>query len=550
MAKTDADKILEQERERKLKEKLTGEAKRVKEKKALTYAYAVKLPYVDLRIFPIDKEAVTLIPEDLARKAEAICFLIKDSEVRIGIVNKDNPSLRLVKEKLSKMGYGFQFYVVSLESLNSALEVYKKIKVVVPEKDEIKVGKEELSNAKQQIQDLTDLKSTIKKVKVTEMIDYILAGALSVDASDVHIEPAKEKAKLRYRIDGVLQDIMELPNEVALKILSRVKLVSSLKINVVDKPQDGRFSINTEGKDIDLRVSTLPTAYGETLVMRLLGTGTIGLKLTDLGMRKREHDLVSKAIKSTSGTLLTTGPTGSGKSTTLYACINEVNDPSKNIITLENPIEYKVPGISQTEIDPNKGLDFANALRSVLRQDPDIVMVGEIRDKDTAEISVQASLTGHLVLSTLHTNDAAGAIPRLISMGLRPEELAPALKLVIAQRLVRRICKECKQSHKPSAEELKMLKEKLGKFYPADGIKNLYKSKGCKACDNLGYKGRVGIYEMFEVNKEIEEAIGYRVSNLEIEKLAIKQGMMTMEQDGILKAVEGITTIEEVERVV
>ncbi|MDD3887888.1 MAG: GspE/PulE family protein [Patescibacteria group bacterium] len=550
MAKTDADKILEQERERKLKEKLTGEEKKIKERKALIYAHTVKLPYVDLRVFPLDKEAVTLIPEDLSRKAEAICFLIKDSQVRIGIVNKDNPSLNLVKEKLTKMGYDFQFYVISLESLENALEVYKKIKIVAPEKDEIKVGKEEISHAKEQIQDLTDLKATIKKVKVTEMIDYILAGALSVDASDVHIEPAKENAKLRYRIDGVLQDIMELPNEVALKILSRVKLISSLKINVVDKPQDGRFSIDTEGKDIDLRVSTLPTAYGETLVMRLLGTGTIGLKLEDLGMRKREHDLVSKAIKSTSGMLLTTGPTGSGKSTTLYACINEVNDPSKNIITLENPIEYKVPGISQTEIDPNKGLDFANALRSVLRQDPDIVMVGEIRDKDTAEISVQASLTGHLVLSTLHTNDAAGAIPRLISMGLRPEELAPALKLVIAQRLVRRICKECKQSYKPSAEELKMLKEKLGKFYPADSIKNLYKSKGCKACDNLGYKGRIGIYEMFEVNKEIEEAIGYRVSNLEIEKKAIEQGMMTMEQDGILKAVEGVTTIEEAERVV
>ncbi len=550
MAKNDADKILEQERERKLKEKLTGEEKKIKEKKAMVYSYVTKLPYIDLRVFPIDKEAVTLIPEDLSKKAEAVCFLIKDSEVRIGIVNKDNPNLSLVEKKLSNMGYSFQFYVISLDGLNSALEIYKKIKIVVPEKDEIKVGKEELSNAKEQIQNLTDLKATIKKVKVTEMIDYILAGALSVDASDVHIEPEKEKAKLRYRIDGVLQDIMELPNDVALKILSRVKLVAKLKINVVDNPQDGRFSIDSDGKEVDLRVSTLPTAYGETLVMRLLGTGATGLTLEKLGMREREHKLLSKAIKATTGMVLTTGPTGSGKTTTLYACINEVNSPEKNIITLENPIEYKIKGISQTEIDSSKGFDFANALKSVLRQDPDVVMVGEIRDNDTAEISAQASLTGHLVLSTLHTNDAAGAIPRLISMGLRPEELAPALKLIIAQRLVRKICEKCKEAYELSAEELKTLKEKLGKFYPEKGIEKMFKAKGCKACDNIGYKGRVGIYEMFEVDNKIEEAIGYRVSNLEIEKAAIAQGMMTMEQDGILKAVEGVTTVEEVERVV
>lgn len=550
MAKTEADKILEQERERKLKEKLVGEEKKIKEKKAMAYSLTVNLPYIDLRIFPIDKEAVTLISEELARKAEAICFLIKDSQVRIGIVNKNNPALNLVTEKLSKMGYSFQFYVISLESLNSALDVYKNVKIVIPRKDEIQVGEKEILNAKEQIQNLTDLKETIRKVKVTEMIDYILAGALSVDASDVHIEPEKQKAKLRYRIDGVLQDIMELPNDVALKILSRVKLIAKLKINVIDKPQDGRFSIDMENKEIDLRVSTLPTAYGETLVMRLLGTGTVGLKLEDLGMRKREHDLVSKMIKKTSGLLLTTGPTGSGKSTTLYACITEVNDPSKNIITLENPIEYKIKGISQTEIDPSAGLDFANALKSVLRQDPDVVMVGEIRDKDTAEIAVQASLTGHLVLSTLHTNDAAGAIPRLISMGLRPEELAPALKLVIAQRLVRRICDKCKEEYKLDANEEKDLKEKLGKFYPKTGIKKLYKAKGCKSCDNIGYKGRVGIYEMFEVDNKIEEAIGYRVSNIEIQKAAIAQGMMTMEQDGLLKAIDGMTTIEEVGRVV
>lgn len=550
MANINPNKILEQERQRKLKEKLTAEEKKVKEKKAMSYAAMTGMSYVDLRIFPIDKEAVSLIPEDLAKKAQAVCFLVKDSEVRLGVVNKDNPYLKQVTGKLADMGYKFALYVISLSSLNQALKIYKNIRIVIPKREEIKVGKEELLKAKEEIKNLTDLKGAIRKVPVTEMVDYILAGAISVSASDVHIEPTKENAKLRYRIDGVLQDIMELPMDTYAKLLSRVKMVAKLKINITDKPQDGRFSIDLVDKEIDLRVSTLPTAYGETLVMRLLGTGATGLTLEKLGMREREHKLLSKAIHATTGMVLTTGPTGSGKTTTLYACINEVNSPEKNIITLENPIEYKVSGISQTEINPAKELNFASALKSVLRQDPDIVMVGEIRDKDTAEISASASLTGHLVLSTLHTNDAAGAIPRLISLGLRPEELAPALKLVIAQRLVRRICDKCKVSYELNANELKMLKEKLGKFFPESGAEKLYKVKGCKVCDNLGYKGRVGVYEMFEVDKKIEEAIGYRVSNLEIEKAAIEQGMMTMEQDGLLKAVEGVTTVEEVGRVV
>ncbi len=548
--KISPDELLEEERGRKLKEKLTDETRKVQEREAMKMAIKTRLPYIDLRTFPVDKEAVSLIPRELSEKARTVCFLIKDSEVRIGAIDPTNPGLKEVTGLLADKGYSFSCYIISEQSLRHVLDIYGQIKIVKPEVDEIKVAKERIIKAKEQIKNLTDLKEAIKKVPMTEMIDFILAGALAAEASDIHMEPEKDSIKLRYRIDGVLQDILGLPKEVYDKILSRIKILSGLKINIVDKPQDGRFTIGMDGKDVDLRISTLPTSFGETLVMRLLGIGAVGLSLEKLGLRKRELDLLDKIISQPLGLILTCGPTGSGKTTTLYACLNKVKTPEKKIITLENPIEYRLSGISQTEINSEKGVSFADALRSVMRQDPDIIMVGEIRDREAAEVAAQAALTGHLVLSTLHTNDAAGAIPRLISMGARPEEIAPALKLVMAQRLVRILCDKCKEEYKPSEEEIRELKDKLGKFYPEKGIEKLYKAKGCKECDEIGYKGRIGVYEMFEVDKKIEELIGERVANLDIKKVAVDQGMMSMGQDGLLKVIEGVTSLEEVKRVI
>ena len=544
------DELLREDRKRKLKEKLTEEKRKVQERKTIMRAAKSGLPYIDLKTFPVDKEAVVFVPKKLAEEVKVVCFMIKDSEVRVGVVDPERPGIKKVTEFLTNKGYKLSLYVISEQSFEHVLDIYGQVKIIKTRKEEIKIKKERIKQASEQIETLEDLKGVIKRVPVTDMVDYILAGALGVDASDVHMEPVKERVEMRYRIDGVLQDVLSLPFDVYEKILSRIKLLSGLKINIIDKPQDGRFSISLDGRELDLRVSVLPTSFGETLVMRLLGVGAVDLDLDKLGLRKRELDLLDRVIKKPLGLILTCGPTGSGKTTTLYACLNKVKDPTKKVITLENPVEYRLPGISQTEVNPEKGLSFVDALRSVLRQDPDVVMVGEIRDRETAGVAAQAALTGHLVLSTLHANDAAGAIPRLISMGARSEEIAPALKLIMAQRLARKLCEECKEEYAPSEEEIKELKEKLGKFYPESGVEKLYKAKGCEVCNGIGYKGRVGIYEMFEIGRKIEELIGERVSNLEIEKVAIEQGMMLMGQDGLLKVVEGVTSLEEIERVI
>ena len=402
------------------------------------------------------------------------------------------------------------------------------------------------------VKDLTDLRSLIRKVSITEVINVIFAGAMHTNSSDIHIEPEDEEVSLRYRIDGVLQEITKIPKKNYPKILSRIKYLAKLKINIDDTPQDGRFTIALRDKEIDIRVSVLPSGYGESVVMRLLGAGAIKLKLDDLGFRDRELKLLKKEISKPTGLILTTGPTGSGKTTTLYSCLNEVKSSEIKIITLENPIEYRLDGIVQTQINESRDMTFAKGLRSILRQDPDVIMVGEIRDYDTADIAAQASLTGHIVFSTLHTNDASGAIPRLVNMGVRPYTLGPALSVVIGQRLVRKLCNKCKKSVKPNEKLIEEFKDKLGKFYPEEGVKEIYKASdgGCQDCHETGYAGRMGIYEIFYVDEKIEALINQRASSQDIYKAAVDQGMMTMEQDGLVKVIEGVTDLEEVRRVV
>jgi len=402
---------------------------------------------------------------------------------------------------------------------------------------------------------LIDLKKRISKINTTEIFNIIMAGAIKTKTSDVHIEPNADYIRLRYRIDGVLQDIIKLPMSVHKIIVSRVKMLSKMKLNISDAPQDGHFNINLENTTINVRASILPTNFGETIVLRVLTENAIGLKLDELGMNQYYLERLEEQIIKPTGMILATGPTGSGKTTTLYSFIHRLNQPSVKIITLENPIEYKIEGISQTEVGESTELGFADALKAVVRQDPDIILVGEIRDSETAEISTQAALTGHKVLSTLHTNDSSGAIPRLLHLGVHPSLISPAVNAVIAQRLVRKLCNYCREEYTPAKETAEKIKQIL-EGMPKDKIleiptevKTLYRSKGCPKCNFIGYSGRTGIYEVFTMNTEIEKIVLRSASSSAIMQLARKGGLLTMKEDGILKSLQGKTSLEEIRRV-
>jgi len=390
----------------------------------------------------------------------------------------------------------------------------------------------------------------------TELISVILYGSIVLDSSDIHIEPEKEDIRLRVRIDGVLHEVLKLEEKEYKTILSRIKLLSSLKLNITNKPQDGRFSIVAQNTLIEIRTSSLPSEYGETIVLRILNPKNL-IEIEALGLRKDLVDILNKEINRPHGMIIVTGPTGSGKTTTLYAVLKRLNSPEIKIITIEDPIEYHIQGISQTQVDPSKGYTFASGLRSIVRQDPDVILVGEIRDKETAEIALQASLTGHLVLSTLHTNDAAGAVARLVDLGVETSSIAPALNIVIAQRLPRKVCKNCFRLEKPSEEEVLKIKTKLKNvkkdFLPPVFFEKDFKipkAQGCENCNFTGYKGRIGIYEFFLVDDEIEKLIIKKPSMVEIRDKAIEKGMILMYQDGLIKVLEKMTTIEEIDRVV
>lgn len=541
-----------EEREEALKEKFEEIDFRQKELETMAIAKANRMPYIDLEGFPIDQKALVLVPFDVALKTGAVAFYRdEDKTVRVGLyIPEDFDAQNEIRDILDTAGYTPEFYVVSEKSLRRGLSAYKAVVSPDKQKGKVAVGAEELRTASEEIKALSELSDKLKKVPVSQVLETILAGAVVGDASDIHFEPEENIIILRFRIDGVLNEVAQLSREAYPRLVSRIKLEAGLKINVSDRPQDGRLSIVLDGEELDIRVSVLPTAYGETIVLRLLGTGAVGLTLDDLGVRENAEKVLREQISKPNGMILITGPTGSGKTTTLYAALQFLNREDKKIITLENPIEYQIEGISQTQIDPVKGLTFAAALRSVLRQDPDVVMVGEIRDLETAEIAMQAALTGHIVFSTLHTNDSSGVIPRLIDLGVRPFTVAPALNAVVAQRLVRRIRENCKTEYEPSEEEIAYLKEKLGNLYPKEGVQKLYGVGKCEGAIGDGYEGRIAVFEIFEVDSEIEHMINERAAAQDIADYCTqKQGMVTMLQDGLLRAIEGVTTIEEVKRV-
>ena len=429
--------------------------------------------------------------------------------------------------------------------------------------DKIEIPKKRANLIKKNVTDIPEFKKEIEKnlkKEVTELIEVILGGGIYLSASDIHLEPQEKEVKVRIRLDGMLHDVLFFSQETYRFLLSRIKLLAGLKLNIHDKPQDGSFGVvlplkGKEGQAIEIRTSALPADFGESVVMRILNPETLR-DIEQLGLRKDLLGLFKQEIKEPNGMIIITGPTGSGKTTTLYGFLKYLQKPEIKIITIEDPIEYRLENISQTEVDAKKGYDFANGLRSIVRQDPDVILVGEVRDKETAEISLQAALTGHLVFSTLHTNDAAGAIPRLTSLGANPINIGPAINMVVAQRLVRKVCKKCSGLSPASAEEMKKIKEML-KDVPASilppsalqGEINVPKTKGCKACNFTGYQGRVGIFEAFAITDEIETLILEKPAISKIKKIVAKDGMLTMYQDGLIKALQGITTIEEIDRV-
>lgn len=394
---------------------------------------------------------------------------------------------------------------------------------------------------------------------ITQVVEIILAGAIALNTSDVHLEGQEEDAKLRVRLDGVLQDVMTVSRKSYDALLSRIKLLSEMKLNVSNKPQDGRFSILASNDSVEIRASILPTEFGDSIVMRILNPKSL-ISLEEAGLRKDLYDEFLKQIGRPNGMIIVTGPTGSGKTTTLYAFLKKIQSPEIKIITIEDPIEYHLAGISQTQVEPDKGYDFISGLRAIVRQDPDAILVGEIRDLETADIALQAALTGHLVFSTLHTNDAAGTIARLISLGSKAFNIGPALNMAIAQRLIRKVCDKCGVMKSPTGEELSEIKSLLesaipglsqkGVALPALGPEmKIPRAKGCPICNNTGYRGRIGIYEAFIIDDEIQSYILGNPSIPGLKALALKKGMLTMYQDGLIKVIQGITTLDELKRV-
>ena len=430
-------------------------------------------------------------------------------------------------------------------------EVSKKITA------KIEVSSDTFKEIEKKVKSISTFKEKIEKSltkRITEILEIILGGAILLEASDIHIEPIEKEARLRARIDGILQDVMSFNLEIYQRVLNRIKLLSGIKLNITDRPQDGRFSVLFGESLIEIRVSTLPAEHGESIVLRILNPKSL-IGMAALGLREDLLQIFSKEIKKPNGMIIVTGPTGSGKTTTLYAFLKKIQKPEIKIITIEDPIEYHLKGISQTQVNPARGYDFANGLKAIMRQDPDVILVGEIRDLETAQIALQAALTGHLVLTTLHTNDAAGTIARLVSLGAKLADIAPAINIAVAQRLIRKICKECSEIKTISQKDFGKLKKELRGISKNIKLPKLTKSLkipqavGCKNCNFTGFKGRIGVFEAFFVDDEMEKFILTKPAIAALKEKAIKRGMLTIKQDGLVKVLEGITTIEEVERV-
>jgi len=526
-------------------------------------------PYLNLITAPVEIDALQIIPEEKAKKMKIAAINLINKNLVVAVFDLKAEGLEGEFLELRKMGYDLDFFIVSLSGLKHAWSYYV---YVAREGGEITrrffVSKEKIEEFKKNVLTIKSLRERIKNIdfnhtEVSEFLSIIAAGALTLKASDIHFEPVREGVGIRLRLDGVLNEVIGGRGEALIEkefynqVASRIKLFSGLKLNITDETQDGRFTINLGGEEVETRVAIAPAEFGEVMVMRILDPAAISLKLSDLGFSENDLKIIKGQLSKPNGMILNTGPTGSGKTTTLYAFLREVVSTEIKIITIEDPIEYHLEGLEQTQVNPEANYTFAGGLRSILRQDPDVVLVGEIRDEDTAAIAVNASLTGHLVFSTLHTNDAAGAVPRLLDLKVKTGVIGSALNLVIAQRLVRKLCQFCKKEAQVSHELEEKIKKVVAslpekiereKYVEMKIFEPSEKTKDCEKCNGTGYKGRLGIFELFVIDDKVQRMIEGKNSILDIKQMAREQGMITMQEDGVLKVLKGITSLEEIER--
>ncbi len=489
----------------------------------------------------LDPEILTRVPREFALRNNLLPLRMDDG--RVVVATSDPFNLAAIDEVASLFEADADIVVAAGEEVARAIHHSYPL-TASPEEvvEDLSAGELELTGAVEDSGDLLDMAS---QAPIIRLVNTVLYRAVSAGASDVHIQPSEDNVKVRFRLDGMLHDVLDAPRQARDAITSRVKIMSQLNVAERRLPQDGRATIRVSGRAVDIRVSIIPTAFGERVVMRLLDKENLFLGLEELGMDGSRLAQMDQLIRIPHGIIFVTGPTGSGKTTTLYAALSRINSPEKNIITIEDPIEYQLGGISQIQVKPAIGLTFADGLRSMVRQDPDVIMVGEVRDRETAEISIHAALTGHLVFSTLHTNDAAGAVTRLLEMGVEAYLVSSTVTAVLAQRLVRLVHRACSEEHEPVADSLAELG--LGEGELAG--KRLARGRGCAECLNTGYRGRTGVYELMVVDDELREMILKRAAAGDLEKAAVRKGMTTLREDGVRKALDGVTTIEEVLRV-
>ena len=502
-------------------------------------ATQIGLKFVDLSDYPVDGSAVSRVPDHVCRRHNAIAIGYEDGKLVVAMADPAN--VFAVDDIRSMTGLEVKSVVATKADVLAAINRYHR-------------GDDEMDELTSAIDvhggdddDLSKVTEIVEDAPIVKFVNLLITQAIQDRASDIHIEPAEKDLRVRFRIDGVLHEVMRSPKTITSGVTSRLKIMADINIAERRIPQDGRLSVNANGKKIDLRVATLPTVWGEKIVMRILDNSTAMLRLSDLGFGQENYDVYSKSFVKPYGMILVTGPTGSGKSTTLYATLNIVSRPEVNVITVEDPVEYRLPGINQVQTNAKAGLTFAAALRSILRSDPDIVLLGEIRDQETAHIAIEAALTGHLVLSTLHTNDAPSAIVRLTEMGVEPFLVGSALDCVLAQRLARKLCGKCKEGYQPSREQLVDMRFP---WSPDEPVPTLYRPVGCSACSKTGYKGRLALHEVMAVTEEIERLTVEHASAMAIGKVAREQGMITLRDDGLTKVKAGHTSMEEIFRVV
>ncbi len=526
-----------------------------REEEALVAALSAKrgLPYIDLYGISIDTDALILLAEPVSREGELAIFLKNKQLLSVAVRNPQNPETERVLGELTTRGFEIRPYMASLRSIEHAWERYNDTQASVAEKrgvldiDPMKVIEfaKTMATHLDVAEKLTEVKTANSAERISQTIEVLFGGALALGASDIHIEPEAIRTRIRYRVDGVLLDISDMDKSIYTLLVSRLKLLSGLKLNVRSMAQDGRFTFDIGERKIEVRSSVIPGGYGETMVMRLLDPDATGFRYDLLGLNSVITKIVEEELARPTGTLITTGPTGSGKTTALYAFMQRVHSDEVKIITIEDPIEYKLPGVVQTQVSGD--YTFASGLRAVLRQDPDIIMVGEIRDREVAETAMNAALTGHYVFSTLHTNSAVGAFPRLIDLGIDPRTIGSAVNLVMGQRLVRKLCDHCKKEREATTEEQKLIARIIDR--PV-AIHSIFETGGCDVCNHSGYKGRIGIFEAVRVDSAVEDAILRDPRESVILEAAKSQGIPSMQQDGVMKVLGGITTLDELGRVI